>query len=238
MSTTHSIANTTSTRVFASVATLCVAWLLFFTDWAPLANAELQSPIRLGAVDTEEPFPNAMPEEEAKPRRKVAEATVEPENEAAPISAIDLPPADVKEYIKKYAGIAVEEMRRTGIPASISMAQALVESRAGRSGLALTANNHFGMKCHVKGKCKAGHCINFSDDSDLDYFQVFQNAHKSWKAHSELLMKPRYAKCHKQADYKGWARALKAAGYATDRNYASTLISTIERYKLHLLDKK
>lgn len=221
-----------------SVATLCVAWLLFFTDWAPLANAELQSPIRLGSVDAEEPFPNAIPEGEAKPRRKVVEATTEPENDAAPISAVELPPADVKEYIKKYAGVAVEEMRRTGIPASISMAQALVESRAGTSGLALTANNHFGMKCHVKGKCKSGHCINFSDDRDTDYFQVFQNAYKSWKAHSELLMKPRYAKCRQQKDYKGWAKALKAAGYATDPNYARALIATIERYKLHLLDKK
>lgn len=160
-----------------------------------------------------------------------------PANDAAPMA--DLAPSDCNEYIRKYAPLAVEEMRRTGVPASISLAQGLVESRAGRSGLALTANNHFGIKCHVRGKCKAGHCINFTDDNEVDYFIVYQNAYRSWKAHSDFLRKPRYQNCFQYGnDYRKWAFGLKAAGYATAPTYARKLIGIIERYELYLYDQK
>jgi len=176
----------------------------------------------------------AEPTKKKKPKKQTA-AIAATSNDAAPMA--DLPPADVKAYIKKWAALAVEEMRRTGVPASISLAQGIVESRAGRSGLALTANNHFGIKCHVRGKCRAGHCINFTDDVDLDYFMVYQNAYKSWKAHSDFLKKPRYKRCFQQTTPEGWARELKRAGYATDPNYADKLISIIRRYDLSRYDE-
>lgn len=224
-----------ATRIFLSVFTLCVIWILFINDYS---NVELQSPVKFGNLDLSTASAAVVKPVESPKAKKPAKSDPLPvtENDAAPM--VDLPPADIKGYIKTYAALAVEEMRRTGIPASVSMAQGIVESRAGRSGLATTANNHFGMKCHVKGKCVAGHCINFTDDVDVDYFLVFQNAYKSWKAHSELLQKPRYSKCFTQTSYQGWAKQLKACGYATDPTYSQKLISIIEKYKLYMLDEK
>ncbi len=222
------------TQIFLAVSTLALIWILFINDYS---QVEIQSPIKFGGVQMAAAITPAEKAQDKKTgKSKKPDPLPETANDAAPM--VDIPPADVKQYIKKYAGLAVEEMRRTGIPASISMAQGIVESRAGRSGMALTANNHFGVKCHVKGKCKSGHCINFTDDVDLDYFIVYQNAYKSWKAHSEFLQRPRYKKCFAQQNYEGWARELKRAGYATDEDYANSLISVIERYKLYLLDKK
>lgn len=223
------------TQIFLAVSALALIWIFFINDYS---QVEIQSPIKIGGVRLAAAANIPAEKEPGKKvqKQKKVDPLPETENDAAPLG--DLPPADAKAYIQQYAGLAVEEMRRTGIPASISMAQALVESRAGRSGLALTANNHFGMKCHVKSKCKAGHCINFSDDSDLDYFLVFQNASKSWKAHSELLKSDRYKKCFGQISYEGWAKQLKKAGYATAPDYANTLISIIKRYKLDMLDTR
>lgn len=155
---------------------------------------------------------------------------------AAPANPDDLVPQDVQAYIKKWAPTAVAEQRRTGVPASITLAQAIIESYAGKSGLALSANNHFGIKCHEKGKCKAGHCINFTDDIDLDYFMVYQNAYKSFRAHSDFLQRPRYQPIHGK-DWRGWCTGLQRAGYATDPKYAVKLIRTIEKYELYQYDE-
>lgn len=204
-------------------------WDYYFpSQYAPALSSHIEA---TPAYDT------PTPPRKGKKRQKAAEASALPatDNDAAPIA--DLPPADVEAYIRHWAPTAVEEMRRTGIPASISLAQGIVESRAGRSGLATTANNHFGIKCHVRTKCRAGHCINFTDDDDLDYFLVFQNPYKSWKAHSEFLKRPRYAKCFQQNTFTGWARALKAAGYATAPNYANILININKRYDLERYDE-
>lgn len=223
-----------SSGIFLSVFTVCALYMVFFNDYSRL---EFQSPVKLGSSDAVFYDPSAGSSSFIETLNSaVTDPLPETDNDAAPM--VDVPSADVRDYVKKYAGLAVEEMRRTGIPASISMAQAIVESRAGRSGLALTANNHFGIKCGIKAKCATGHCINFTDDVDKDYFRLYQNPYRSWKDHSEFLKKDRYARCFKQTSYQGWAKALKACGYATATNYAQTLITTIEKYKLYLLDTK
>lgn len=141
------------------------------------------------------------------------------------------------EYIKKFKNIAQEEMRKHGIPASISLAQGLVESRAGTSKLAVSNNNHFGMKCFDK-YCKKGHCINYTDDTHKDFFRKFSTPAQSWKAHSELLNSGRYKKLKKYGtDYRKWAHGLKAVGYATDPDYATTLINVIAQYELYKYDR-
>ena len=127
-------------------------------------------------------------------------------------------------------------MRKFGVPASISLAQGLIESRAGSSKLAKTNNNHFGMKCFSR-KCKKGHCSNFTDDTHKDFFRIFDNAWDSWRAHSQMISTGRYAKLKKYGhDYRKWANGLKSVGYATDRNYAEKLIGVIEKYNLNRFD--
>lgn len=146
---------------------------------------------------------------------------------------------DVKTaYLRDHAELAIEEMKNSGIPASIKLAQGLLESNAGRSILAKKTNNHFGMKCFKKS-CAKGHCYNFKDDSHKDFFRAYEDPAESYKAHSQFLKGgTRYSKLFEldKNDYKGWARGLKKCGYATDPKYADKLISVIERYRLNELD--
>ncbi len=140
-------------------------------------------------------------------------------------------------YIKRFAEVARSEMRKYGIPASITLAQGLIESNAGESRLSKENNNHFGMKCFSK-KCKKGHCANFTDDSHKDFFRKYETAWESYRAHSILLGGDRYKhlKDLEKADYKGWAIGLKKAGYATDKRYAEKLIHIIEEMQLYQFD--
>lgn len=141
-------------------------------------------------------------------------------------------------YVKKYKHIAIKEMNEYGIPASITLAQGLLESNVGESKLATRNNNHFGMKCFSK-KCKKGHCSNFTDDSHKDFFRIYANAEDSYRAHSLLLKKStRYRKLFNLSkhDYKGWAKGLKSAGYATDPKYAYKIIGIIEDLDLNKYD--
>lgn len=157
-------------------------------------------------------------------------------NLAAPVSASDLRGQEALDYIERYASVAQVEMRKFGIPASISLAQGLVESRAGHSTLARRNNNHFGMKCFSK-KCAKGHCSNFTDDHHKDFFRIYQNSWESWRAHSQMLASGRYTTLKKYGkDYRNWAYGLKTLGYATDRNYAEKLIGMIEKYDLQKYD--
>jgi flagellum-specific peptidoglycan hydrolase FlgJ len=160
-----------------------------------------------------------------------------PASEAAPVSKDHMRSDQTAAYIRKFSGIAREEMRKYGVPASISLAQGLIESRAGSSKLAVNNNNHFGMKCFSRN-CRKGHCTNFTDDTHKDFFLKFNTAQESWKAHSKLLAAGRYAKLKKHGrDYRRWAQGLKSVGYATDRTYAQKLIGIIERYELHQYDR-
>ena len=143
----------------------------------------------------------------------------------------------LRNYIKQYKRIAKAEMEQFGIPASITLAQGLLESNAGESRLALESNNHFGIKC--RRKCRGCTCRNYSDDDIYDMFRVFDSPANSYREHSELLISKRYKHLLKlkKTDYKKWARGLKKAGYATDKRYAEKLVKIIETLKLYKYDK-
>ncbi len=141
----------------------------------------------------------------------------------------------VEVYIDLYADIAMEKMRSHKIPASITLAQGILESGSGRGRLAVKANNHFGIKCHGWKGAKIYH----DDDRSQECFRKYNKAEMSYEDHSEFLTgRSRYASLFdlKPDDYKGWAKGLRAAGYATDRKYPQKLISLIERYKLYQYD--
>lgn len=139
------------------------------------------------------------------------------------------------DYIDLYAPLAVEQMEKYGIPASVTLAQGLLESAAGRSTLATEGNNHFGIKCHSDWK---GPTMLRDDDAPDECFRVYDSAAGSFTDHSLFLSKKRYASLFSldPTDYAGWARGLKQCGYATDPNYADRLITIIERYALYSYD--
>jgi len=140
-------------------------------------------------------------------------------------------------YIKTYADWAIEEMERTGVPASITLGQGILESGSGNSRLAREANNHFGIKCHSDW---TGEKIYHDDDASQECFRKYKSAYESFKDHSAFLKKySRYAFLFdlETTDYKGWAKGLKKAGYATNPQYADILIGLIERYELYLFDE-
>ena len=143
-----------------------------------------------------------------------------------------------EDYIKKYSDIAVREMKRYHIPASITLAQGLLESGAGQSVLARKSNNHFGIKC---GGDWRGPSVSHDDDARGECFRAYKHPEESYEDHSKFLAgRPRYAGLFKLkiTDYKGWAYGLKKAGYATNPQYAEKLIGIIELYNLHKYDTK
>jgi flagellum-specific peptidoglycan hydrolase FlgJ len=145
----------------------------------------------------------------------------------------------LNDYLKRYGDIAVQEMNRYGIPASITLAQGLLESNAGDSRLAVDANNHFGIKCFSRS-CTKGHCKNYTDDTHKDFFRVYKNVWESYRAHSLFLQRARYKHLLKlkKTDYEGWAHGLKKAGYATDKRYAYKLINIVKALELDKYDLK
>ncbi len=143
----------------------------------------------------------------------------------------------IKLYIKKFAPAAVKNMRFYKIPASITLAQGVLESGYGEGTLAKKANNHFGIKCH---KGWRGKSIRHDDDEKNECFRSYKNPLKSYRDHSLFLVyRDRYKGLFKlkRKDYKGWAIGLKDAGYATDPKYADKLISLIERFNLTRFDE-
>lgn len=142
------------------------------------------------------------------------------------------------EYIAKWADVAIEHMEIYGIPASITMAQAIVESSCGNSTLARTANNHFGIKC---GGNWTGEKVYHDDDAKGECFRAYESAAESFADHAEFLNgRERYQSLFTYAtdDYVSWAKGLKQAGYATAPTYAEHLIKVIEEERLYLLDRK
>ena len=140
-----------------------------------------------------------------------------------------------EDYINRYKDIAIEQMMKHHIPASITLAQGLLESGAGKSLLTVSSNNHFGIKCHNEW---TGRRFYKDDDIKDDCFRVYDNARESFEDHSKFLLRPRYQSLFslKITDYKGWARGLKACGYATNPQYADKLIGLIELYGLYEYD--
>ncbi|MCK8480801.1 glucosaminidase domain-containing protein [Psychroserpens algicola] len=138
-------------------------------------------------------------------------------------------------YILTYNAIAMDEMRKSKIPASITLAQGILESGSGKGRLSVEANNHFGIKCHGWTGAKIYH----DDDKSQECFRKYKHAFSSFEDHSEFLTgRGRYSKLFdlRPNDYKGWAKGLRAAGYATDKRYPQKLISLIERYQLDKYD--
>ena len=143
----------------------------------------------------------------------------------------------LSEYIETYKDIAMEEMRLHGIPASIKLAQGILESGFGNSDLAVKANNHFGIKCHGW----QGRTFYKDDDEVNECFRAYDDPLQSFRDHSEFLTgRPRYAALFDLdiTDYKGWARGLRRAGYATNPRYPELLIGVIERNDLSRFDRK
>lgn len=139
------------------------------------------------------------------------------------------------DYIERYSELAVEESLHSGIPASITLAQGLLESAAGRSSLAKEGNNHFGIKCHSDWN---GATMLRSDDAPDECFRVYKTPAESFADHTRFLQRKRYERLFElpSDDYAAWAKGLRECGYATDPNYAQRLITIIERYGLAAYD--
>lgn len=145
---------------------------------------------------------------------------------------------DCVSYIENHRDLAIDHMNRYKIPASITLAQGILESNAGKSSLAKESNNHFGIKCHNNWNGKRAYK---DDDSPNDCFRVYKNVKESYEDHSLFLTeRSRYAQLFslKTNDYKAWAKGLLKCGYATDKRYATKLIDLIELYELHRYDSK
>ncbi|WP_293293706.1 glucosaminidase domain-containing protein [Allomuricauda sp.] len=148
------------------------------------------------------------------------------------------PISDTQDYIETFAEIAQYEMRAYGIPASITLAQGILESGSGRGELTLKTNNHFGIKCHAGWQ---GEFDFHDDDAKGECFRKYNHPMYSFRDHSIFLStRSRYAFLfnYKRDDYKKWAHGLRQAGYATDRKYPQKLIALIERYDLHKYDEE
>lgn len=167
--------------------------------------------------------------------RKYAKNNKQIEKEASKANNNNFKSYNTLSYIESFKDVAIEEMNTYGIPASIKLAQGILESGSGNSDLAKYANNHFGIKCTSDWKGK-----NYfkNDDNHNDCFRVYTHAQQSFKDHSQFLLRKRYSALFQldKNDYKSWARGLKEAGYATNPNYPNLIINLIERYELYQYD--
>lgn len=155
------------------------------------------------------------------------------------ISAFSAAPKQLQvniDYINRYSQIAVDKMKEHKIPASITLAQGILESGAGQSELAKKSNNHFGIKCHQDW---TGERVYHDDDEKQECFRKYSKPELSYEDHSQFLKKKRYEPLFALdvTDYKGWAKGLKACGYATAKDYAERLIELIETYNLQQYDQ-
>jgi flagellum-specific peptidoglycan hydrolase FlgJ len=203
----------------------------------------------LSSCGTQRKVPKKIPKEREIVRPPVKETPVIVEEvkevkETRPPTTVVTPPANssyeevVQIYIQNFKEVAKEEMLLYGIPASIKIAQGILESGAGRGSLTSRSNNHFGIKCHVGW---TGESVRHDDDELQECFRKYNDPRYSFRDHSLFLTsRPRYSDLFslKKDDYKGWARGLRQAGYATDPKYPEKLINIIERYELYKLDQE
>jgi len=182
-----------------------------------------RKPIVNGSVENKA---KAKPDQNYSPNTQILEAT----------SRVKVTNDMILDYIDSYKDVAQSNMKKYGIPASIILGQAILESGAGTGALSAQANNHFGIKCH---KDWLGESIKYDDDSIAECFRKYYNSADSFRDHSLFLTKgSRYSSLFKleKTDYKAWAKGLKAAGYATDVQYPTKLIGIIERFQLYNYD--
>lgn len=213
---------------------IAALYVLCFTNWI-IGTSEAYVGYSAEAADTAlEVGAGAERKDKPKSSKAVNWGT---KNDAAPVSPKYLTDEMTNDYVGRFSKIAITEMEKYGIPASISLAQGLIESRAGTSKLAVSNNNHFGIKCFSR-RCKKGHCSNFTDDTHKDFFRKFPSPWESWREHSRMISGGRYAKLKKHGhDFRKWATGLKQLGYATDPNYDTKLIGIIEKHDLWKYDK-
>ncbi len=152
-------------------------------------------------------------------------------------SAINTLNNKCKAYARRFAPVAMAEMGRYGVPASITVAQAILHSNAGDDALAIKNHNHFGLQCFSK-ECPKGHCSHHGTEAHKSFYRNFNTAWESFRAHSLLLTGKKYKHLLKldKSDYQGWANGLQKAGYSKDRQYAAKLIRIIEAMRLTELD--
>ena len=185
-------------------------------------------------IVTKKKYERPKTEQVSKPIEQPSEVVkVEEVETNTPIIAYE----DITEaYIANFNAIAMEEMRKYKIPASITLAQGILESGSAKGRLAVEANNHFGIKCHDW----TGDKIYHDDDATQECFRKYEYVEQSYEDHSAFLTgRSRYADLFKleENDYRAWAKGLRAAGYATDRKYPEKLIGLIERFELYKYDE-
>ena len=182
----------------------------------------------------------SKPVVEKKSTKKPAHPLLEKEETETLVatSNVSVTKNTVEDYIHQYSGVAMQSMRTYGIPASIKLAQGILESGSGNGTLCRTANNHFGIKCKDEW---TGETVSYTDDAPDECFRKYKTALESYNDHSEFLANRVYYKklfTLDQDDYKAWAKGLKKAGYATDPRYPQKLIDIIERYRLYEYDEQ
>ena len=173
-----------------------------------------------------------------KPPSKPTVNTNENQVELVATSSVKTYEEEIKVYIANFQEVAKNNMKTHGIPASITLAQGILESGAGKGKLAITANNHFGIKCHTGWN---GDSVKHDDDAEQECFRKYTHASESYRDHSLFLTsRSRYDNLFKLdiGDYEAWARGLKAAGYATDKKYPDKLIGLINRFELYQYDNE
>ena len=179
------------------------------------------------------------PVAEVKPAKPVKPLLEKDDSETLiATSKVNVSKNTVEDYINLYSGAAMQSMKTYGIPASIKLAQGILESGSGNGTLCRTANNHFGIKCKEEW---TGETVSHTDDAPDECFRKYHSAMESYNDHSEFLANRVYYKnlfTLDKSDYSAWAKGLKKAGYATDPRYPQKLISIIERYKLYEYDQK
>ena len=210
------------------------AYVAFEKEWTFTINMD-GPPVQTQSAGFESPLPP-----QAVSTALPVDVELPPAKPASPFEALPTDDAKArryKAYIRRFEKVALAEKKKFGIPASVKMAQALLESDAGQSPLARQTNNHFGMKCFSR-RCSKDHCVNFGDDHHKDFFRRFNTPWESWRAHSLLIANGKYKSLLQYGDdYRKWAQGLSRLGYATDPRYPQKLINTIETYQLDWLDK-
>lgn len=189
-------------------------------------------------LSTSKPYMNLSGERPPDARGTALHTTLKNEGKVVLTSGDSEKRARQQAYIRRFAKVAQSEMEKYGIPASIKLAQGLLESDAGKSPIARQNNNHFGIKCFSRN-CRKGHCSNFQDDTHKDFFRIYPSAWESYRAHSLMLQQnDRYQSLFSlpPGDYRAWAHGLSEAGYATDPEYPEKVVRLIEELNLHQYD--
>lgn len=222
----------------------------------PLSNSMIKKTLLVAllclvyACGTKKPVIQTTKNPEPKPQREVVRTVKKPTDYESTSGPIEIPKTETLEatskvkvttevvlkYIDTYKNVAMDNMRNHNVPASIALAQAILESGAGTGDLCRQANNHFGIKCHKEWK---GESVRHDDDAAQECFRKYKKAYDSYQDYADFLKTRKWYNPLfklKIDDYKGWARGLKAAGYATDPAYPSKLIGIIERYQLQKYD--